>query len=302
MHRYKLCCIGYITKDRVITPDKTVDMPGGTAFYFAEAIRNLSAEGFQLVTSVEEAQQHVVDDIRSKGIDVVNVPTRQSVCFENIYTSSNRNERRQRVTALPDPFTVESLADVDADIIHLGSLLHDDFSVDVIRYLSTRGELCADVQGFLREVRDQNVRHIDWLEKHEALKYIHTLKANEQEMEVITGSSDPHEAALILADWGVREVLLTLGDKGSLIYTQGQFYDIPAYPTMKIVDATGCGDTYMTGYLYMRNRGAAFDEAGRFAAAMCTIKLQGYGPFNGSEQAIRNIMASSASPLLNQRQ
>ena len=35
-----------------------------------------------------------------------------------------------------------------------------------------------------------------------------------------------------------------------------------AYPPKDIVDATGCGDTYATGYLYMRNKGASYEEAG----------------------------------------
>ena len=33
---HKLCCIGYITRDKIVTPDNTVYMPGGTAFYFAK--------------------------------------------------------------------------------------------------------------------------------------------------------------------------------------------------------------------------------------------------------------------------
>ena len=88
----------------------------------------------------------------------------------------------------------------------------------------------------------------------------------------------------------MKEVLITLGDKGSLIYTKGQFYEIPAYPAMQIVDATGCGDTYMVGYLYMRNRGTSCEEAGCFAAAMCTIKLQSHGPFCGTEEEIKRII------------
>ena len=99
-------------------------------------------------------------------------------------------------------------------------------------------------------------------------------------MEVLTGCSEPHEAALLIADWGVKEVLLTLGDKGSLIYAQGEFHEIPAYPALQITDATGCGDTYMVGYLYMRNKGAS----------MCTIKLQSHGPFCGTEEAINNVI------------
>lgn len=109
-------------------------------------------------------------------------------------------------------------------------------------------------------------------------------------MEVLTGCKEPHEAALLIADWGVKEVLLTLGDKGSLIYAKGQFHEIPAYSALQIVDATGCGDTYMVGYLYMRNKGASYQEAGCFAAAMCTIKLQTHGPFRGTEAEIRRII------------
>ena len=185
---------------------------------------------------------------------------------------------------------MEGLQDVSARIIHLGSLLADDFSLDVIKYLSSKGVLSVDVQGFLRKVDNEKVLAVDWPEKKEALKYIHILKANEAEMEVLTGCSEPHEAALLIADWGVKEVLLTLGDKGSLIYAQGEFHEIPAYPALQITDATGCGDTYMVGYLYMRDKGASYREAGCFAAAMCTIKLQSHGPFCGTEEAINNVI------------
>ena len=37
--------------------------------------------------------------------------------------------------------------------------------------------------------------------------------------------------------------------------------------------ATGCGDTYMAGYLYQRLKGAGIQDAGEFAAAMATLKL-----------------------------
>lgn len=287
---HKLCCIGYITRDKIVTPGNTVYMPGGTAFYFAKAVSRLQAENFLLVTALAEEDRAAADDITNEGIEVKLVPTAHSHSFENIY-GDNPNDRRQRVTAQADPFCIEDLKDVQADIIHLGTLLADDFSLEVIKHLAGKSTLAADVQGFLRKVENEKVYAVDWAEKKEALKYIHTLKANESEMEVLTGCSEPHEAALLIADWGVKTVLLTLGDKGSLIYSGGQFYDIPAYPTLQVVDATGCGDTYMAGYLYKRSQGASYKEAGCFAAAMCTIKLQSHGPFNGTEEAINAILS-----------
>lgn len=264
-------------------------MPGGTSFYFAHAIKQLDTTGFLLVTAVADADLKVIEEIRKEGIEVQALHSAHSVCFENIY-SENQNERKQRVTAQADPFTIDGLKDIHAHIIHLGSLLADDFSLEVIKYLSGKGLLSVDVQGFLRKVDHEAVLPVDWTEKKKALKYIHTLKANEEEMQVLTQCEDPHEAALLIADWGVKEVLLTLGDKGSLIYADGQFYDIPAYPTLQVIDATGCGDTYMVGYLYMRNKGASYEEAGRFAAAMCTLKLQSHGPFYRTEKEVENII------------
>ena len=289
MKKQTLCCIGHITLDKVVTPQSTVYMPGGTAYYCSYAMRHLNNTDYRLVTAVGESELNVVERMRNAGINVTALPSKHSVYFENIY-GENQNDRTQRVLAKADPFTSQYLKEIEADIYHLGSLLADDFPVDVIRHLAGKGLVAVDSQGYLREVRNTRVYPVDWPEKKEALKYIHILKANEAEMEVLTGCSEPHEAALLIADWGVKEVLLTLGDKGSLIYAQGEFHEIPAYPALQITDATGCGDTYMVGYLYMRNKGASHREAGCFAAAMCTIKLQSHGPFCGTEEAINNVI------------
>lgn len=289
MKKPDICCIGHITLDKIITPKLEAYMPGGTAFYVAHALEGLDHSGFRLLTSVGETEMDAVEDIRAKGIDVDVIPSKKSVFFENKY-GENLNDRTQRVLAKADPFTVDNLRDVEARIFHLGTLLADDFSLEAIKLLSTKGIVSVDAQGYLREVRGEKVYAIDWADKFEALKYIDILKANEKEMETLTGSSDPYEAARILVGWGCREVLLTLGDHGSLIYADGQFYKIPAFRLTDVVDATGCGDTYMAGYLYSRSRGAGYEDAGKFAAAMCTLKLKHTGPFNGTEADVVAVM------------
>ena len=30
-----ICCIGHVTKDKIVTPNRTVYMAGGTSYYFA---------------------------------------------------------------------------------------------------------------------------------------------------------------------------------------------------------------------------------------------------------------------------
>ena len=289
-----ICCIGHITLDKIVTPRNTTYMPGGTSYYFSHGISHLEdTKHYQLVTALAPSEFKAVEDIRAKGIKVTVIPSHRTVYVENTY-GENQDNRSQRVLAKADPFTVEQLENINAHIFHLGSLLADDFSLDVVKYLSTKGILAVDAQGYLREVRGEKVYPIDWTDKVEALKYIDILKVNEHEMEVLTGQTDIKQAALQLAEWGVKEVLITLGSLGSIIYAEGTFHKIPAYPPKDIVDATGCGDTYATGYLYMRNKGASYEEAGCFAAAMSTLKLEASGPFSKTEEDVWNIIRTSS--------
>ena len=268
-------------------------MPGGTSYYFSHGIRHLKdTRNYKLITALAPSEYKAVEDLRAKGIQVEVLPSRKTVYFENIY-GENQDDRKQRVLAKADPFTVEELKDEEAKFFHLGSLLSDDFSLDVVKLLSGKGKLAVDAQGYLREVRGEQVSPTDWKDKREALKYIDILKVNEHEAEVLTGFKDFKQAALQLAEWGVKEVLLTLGSLGSIIYAEGTFYKIPAYPAKNVVDATGCGDTYSMGYLYMRNKGASYEEAGCFAAALSTIKLEKSGPFSGTEEQVWDIIRNS---------
>jgi sugar/nucleoside kinase (ribokinase family) len=97
----------------------------------------------------------------------------------------------------------------------------------------------------------------------------------------------------MVAGWGVKELVITNGSQGSFIYSAGNFYAIPAFPPKTLIDATGCGDTYMAGYLYQRIKGADELQAGRFAAALATLKMEAAGPFRGSLEEVHKLLESS---------
>jgi len=284
---YDICCIGHITLDKVVTPQAVKHMAGGTSFYFSSAIRNMDVS-YTLVTSLAENEMPTVEALRAKGTEVHASTCAHTVYFENIY-SGNQDHRTQRVLQKADPFTVEQLKGIDAQIFHLGPLLADDIPVSLIKELSSRGKVSLDAQGYLRKVEDKNVIPVDWPAKKEALQYIDILKVNEHELEALTGLTDIKKGALVLADWGVKEVVITLGSMGSVIYADGLFYNVPAYIPTAVVDATGCGDTYMAGYLYQRTKGASFQEAGEFAAAMASFKIESSGPFTGTKEDVLNL-------------
>ena len=243
---------------------------------------------FRLVTSVGPEDVHVVEELRDEGLNVDLIPSPTSIYFVNMY-GSDPDKRTQKVLSKARPFSSEDLKDEKAQVFHLGTLLDDDFDIEVIKDLSKRGKVSVDIQGYLREVKGEEVCQVDYPLKEAAMPYIDILKANEIEMKVLTGETSARKAAEKIAGWGCREVILTLGHRGSLILSDGKFYEIPSYRTSKIVDATGCGDTYMAGYLYARSRGYDISAAGKFASALCAIKLGRKGPSIASESDVREI-------------
>ena len=108
MNTHNLCCIGHITLDKIVTPKRTLHMPGGTSFYFAHGMSNLDTSDFLLVTALAASEMDAVEEIRRKGINVKVLPSAHSVYFENTY-GENQNNRTQRVLAKADPFTVDCL-------------------------------------------------------------------------------------------------------------------------------------------------------------------------------------------------
>lgn len=265
-------------------------MAGGTSFYFSHAIRKM-AVNYHLVTALAKEDVAFVDALIQSGVSTTVLASQHTVYFENIYPDQ-RDHREQKVLFTADPFQLEDIAHLQSSIFHLGPLLAEDISPALIQSLATKGTLSLDVQGYLRKVMDQEVVATTWDQKNEVLPYISILKANETEAEKLTGYSNHYDAAKSLADAGVKEVIITLGSKGSLIYAEENFYEVPAIPPTAIVDATGCGDTYMAGYLYQRFQNKNYYEAGLFGAAMASIKIAASGPFNGNETAVTHALKS----------
>lgn len=281
---YDICCIGHITSDKVVTSRSVVYMPGGTAYYFSCAMSRLDVN-YLLLTALGEKELGYADTLRNKGIEIQVQPSAQTVFFENIY-GDDPDHRTQNVLEVADPFEVEYVKDINARIFHLGPLLADDFPAGVVENLAGKGMISLDVQGYLRKVINQKVYAAEWADKAQVLPYINILKADVAELNALTGMDNVHKGVKALAEYGISEIIITNASKGSMIWHEGNFYNIPAYMPGVVVDTTGCGDTYMAGYLYKRAKGTGVEEAGHFAAAMSGLKTAVPGAFEGTENEI----------------
>lgn len=112
----------------------------------------------------------------------------------------------------------------------------------------------------------------------DVLAQLNILVINETEAEVITGLSvtsdqEIEAAARHLLEKGVKEVLLTLGEKGCFHMNQeGTKYSVQAHK-VQAIDTTSAGDTFIGAFIVKRGEGASIMESLRFAAAASALTV-----------------------------
>ena len=299
---FDVCVVGHITKDIANTANGEIKMPGGTAYYTAVALKNLGMS-VAVITKLHDQDTFLLSELEKEHIPVFLGESDRTTMFTNVY-SDDTNTREQWVKDVARPFTVRDASRCEARIFHLGPLTKDDIPLDVIRFLAGRARISLDVQGFVRDVVERSrgwarVRHAAWKEKTAALAFVNIVKANEEEARILSRARDMTEIAVELSNCGPEEVVITRGGNPSLVYSKGRSYWVPAYPPRNTVavDPTGCGDTYMAGYLFYRERSTKLDEVGKFAAMTASLKLERGGPFRGDEEDVRDFANTVGQPL-----
>jgi ribokinase len=101
------------------------------------------------------------------------------------------------------------------------------------------------------------------------LQLVDILTPNQTEAKVLTGRSpdaavEPEEVASDLIRAGVKQVVMTLGEKGALIVTASSSKHVPAV-RMSAVDTTGAGDAFNAGLATALAFGEGLEAAVAFA-------------------------------------
>jgi 2-dehydro-3-deoxygluconokinase len=101
------------------------------------------------------------------------------------------------------------------------------------------------------------------------------------EAELLTGESDPEQAARALRQLGVRQVVVKLGAQGSLSLDDAGVLRVPAFPLERIVDPVGAGDGFAAGFLSGQLRGWGTAESLRLANLVGAAAMSVSGDVEG---------------------
>jgi sugar/nucleoside kinase (ribokinase family) len=281
---YELVGIGNPVYDIIITPRISTEsrVLSGCSTNACLAAKKLGLENVGLAGNVgRDFHGMFLADMQKHGVEgFVAEVTEETGGFKLVYDS--RGERTLDIIGTAGRINLDKVPTrcLSSRFLLLGPIL-SEIDLGFVQDLRTRSpaQIFLDPQGMLRHVGD------DGRVKHSAdpktiillLHAVDFVKPNEMEAKVMTGSADPKQNVIALHQFGAPVSIVTLAERGSLIFDGQRLLRIPAFPT-EAIDPTGAGDVYGGAFVRELIRTNDLLRAGLFASAAASIMVEHVGP------------------------
>lgn len=274
----KIAFIGHVSKDVNIIVGKKMIVAGGGVFFGSIAASRLDAKA-TVLTKCATGDIPLFGEMTSAGVDTHFLRSSSSTSIENVYPTSNPDDRRSRVLSLAESFKMVDLQDLNEEVLHVNPLWYGEFPEELIPEIRKKTKfLIGDAQGFLRNVENGKMTYRNWKNREHYLKYFDLFKVDINESKILTGSYDIKFGAKVIHDMGVS-IVLTTHHKGVSVYDGKKFYEAD-FGNWKLEGRTGRGDTCTAAFLIGMDR-MNLKDATRFAADITSRKMQYPGPYQG---------------------
>jgi sugar/nucleoside kinase (ribokinase family) len=283
-----LLVTGSIGLDTVETPaGRREQIIGGSAIYFAYAASFFTP--VRLVGVVgEDCPRSFFDVFEGRDVDLSGLETRKgSKTFrwhgsyvkdlnEAVTVEVDLNVLAERAPKIPQQF-------LESKYVFLANT-HPVLQQEMLHSLKSPKLIVADTMN-LWITTERN-------ELGKLLKHVHGLVLNDGEARLLTDQKNLVAAARQVLKMGPRFVVIKKGEHGCLLCTadRGEFV-LPAFPTDKVVDPTGAGDSFAGGMMgYLATQGnfsaATLKRAVAFGTVVASFTIAGFS-LDGLKAATR---------------
>jgi sugar/nucleoside kinase (ribokinase family) len=281
--------LGTVALDTVKTPfGFRRHMLGGSAVHFAMSARLFTTVNLAAIVGKDFPQQHI-DFLHKKGIILTSLIKEDGKTFKwegeyrgDLNTALTLDTQLGVLSAFRPYISEEQrnikhifLANVDPEIqMHLLKKMRSPHFVglDSMNYwINTKR------RALLRLFKEVNI-----------------FVANDQEARVLSGEHNLLQAAKKLLSFGPEMILIKKGEHGVLFYSNKIMFALPAYPTEKVIDPTGAGDTFAGGFMgYLakakRINAESIRKAIVYGTVAASFNVEGFGVMRTARLTVKDL-------------
>jgi len=240
-----LLVVGSVALDSVATPFGAVrEALGGSATFFSYAASFFT--GVRLLATVgEDFPREHLELLRGRGVDIASLQVSKGRTFrwagEYGYDLNEAKTLDTQLNVFADfkPVLAPELRRIP--YLFLANI-DPALQLDVLHQMDERPRLVAlDTMNFwIRGKREALGR---------VLAEVDVVTINDGEARELAGEPNLVRATRAIAAMGPKTVVVKRGEYGALMFSDGAFFMVPAYPLDSVYDPTGAGDSFAGGFV-----------------------------------------------------
>ena len=211
----------------------------------------------------------ILSDFKAQGVDTSAIKVRKGATSAIAYLWVEEKSGNRSCVWTRQGLVELSADEVDLDLVRGAKVLHLDGHQPAAAIAAAKAAREAGVL-----VNYDAGTHRDGTT--ELLPLADLLICSEEFILKLTGLSDAEDAVrTVWEKYRPKVCGATMGVRGSMCFDGRDFVKCPAFHVEKVVDTTGCGDLFHTGFAVRWLETHDLMECQRFAAAVSAIKCRG---------------------------
>lgn len=281
--------LGTVALDTVKTPfGRRKQMLGGSAVHFAMAARLFANVNLVAIVG-EDFPKKYMDFLHRKGIILTSLIKGSGKTFS--WQGEYRGDLNTALTLNTELGVLSAFRP---------KVSEDQRNIKYIFLANVDPDIQSHLLGHMRSPHLVALDSMNYWIKHKKksllclLKKVDMYVANDQEARSLSGENNLIKAAKYLYCRGPKMVLIKKGEHGVLFYTDKFIFSLPAYPTDKVVDPTGAGDTFaggLMGYLtkVKRVNEHSLKKAVAYGTIAASFNVESFGLEKTAKLTLRDL-------------